>query len=72
MSMFSEPNLFGVGSGIVKDVHVSPQSGINLGDPLSPAIFVMVCSVLVKTIYNISPCIHVFVFFQKGISTLAA
>ena len=61
MTMFKAQFIFAVGRGVVKDVAVSPQSGIKQGDPLSPAIFVMVCSVLVHALKAVSP--HVRVLF---------
>ena len=39
MALFKAPFLFGVARGVVKDVHVHPQSGVKQGDPLSPAIY---------------------------------
>ena len=62
MSMFRAPLLFAVGQGIVPDVPLDPGSGIKQGDPLSLAIFVMVCSVLVPMIQRISPDIHVLFY----------
>ena len=40
-------------------VSVSPVSGIKQGDPLSLAIFVMACSVLVEVLQRISPLLNV-------------
>ena len=59
ISMFKAPLIFSGGQGIVPVVPLCPGSGIKQGDPLSPAIFVMVCSVLVPTLQKISPDIHV-------------
>ena len=50
------------GRGVVQDVATSPASGIKLGDPLSPAIFVMACSVLVKVLQQISPHARVLLY----------
>ena len=62
MALFKAPFLFGVARGVVKDVLVHPQSGVKQGDPLSPAIFVMVSSVLVRKLQSLSPCIHVLFY----------
>ena len=48
--------------GVVKEVQVYPQSGVKQGDPLSPAIFVMVSSVLGRKLQSLSPCIHVLFY----------
>ena len=55
MSMFRAPLLFAVGRSVVSDVPLHPGSGIKQGNPLSPAIFVMAVSVLVRTLQHISP-----------------
>ena len=43
-------------------MQVYPQSGVKQGDPLSPAIFVMVSSVLGRKLQSLSPCIHVLFY----------
>ena len=62
MALFKAPFLFGVARGVVKDVLVHPHSGVKQGDPLSPAIFVMVSSVLVRKLQSLSPCIHILFY----------
>ena len=62
ISMFKAPLVFSVGRGIVPEVPLHPGSGIKQGDPLSPAIFVMVCSSLIPTLQKISPNIHVLFY----------
>ena len=47
MTMFKAQFVFAMGRGVVKEVLVPPQSRVKQGDPLSPAVFVMVCSVIV-------------------------
>ena len=59
---FKAPLVFSVGRGIVPDVPLYPGSGIKQADPLSPAIFVMACSVLVPTLQKILPDIHVLFY----------
>ena len=59
MSMFKAQFIFAVGRGVVKNIAVPPQSGIKQGDPLSLAVFVMVCSVL---IHALSPHVHILFY----------
>ena len=50
------------GQGVVKDISLTRASGIKHGDPLSPPIFVMTCSVLVSIMQQISRDIHVLFY----------
>ena len=61
LSMLTSPFAFGVGKGIVPSVLLHPQSGVRQGDPLSPALFAMACSILVPMIQKLSP--HIKVLF---------
>ena len=47
MSLVVSPILFCVGSGYVPDVELRPSSGVRQGDPLSPALFAMLTTILV-------------------------
>ena len=58
MFIFKALFVFALGKGVVKGVEVTPALGIKQGDPLSPATFVMACSVLVKALQHTSPKIH--------------
>ena len=62
ISMFKAPLVCSVGRGIVPEVPLYPGPAIKQGDPLSPAIFVMVCSILIPTPQKISPDIHVLFY----------
>ena len=57
-SMLTSPFVFGVGRGVVCTVQVKPGSGVRQGDPLSPAVFAMVCSVLIPQLQEVSPAIR--------------
>ena len=55
MTMFKAQFIFAVGRGMVNEVAVSPQSGVKQGAAFSPAIFVMVCSIIVHALRAIFP-----------------
>ena len=62
MNMLTSPFVFGVGKGVVREVQVTPESGVRQADPLSPALFAMVCSVLVPMLQAVSPSIRVLFY----------
>ena len=62
MNMLTSPFVFGVGKGVVREVQVTPESGVRQGGPLSPALFAMVCSVLVPMLQAVSPSIKVLFY----------
>ena len=57
MSMLTSPFIFGVRWGVVHTVR--PGSGVRQGDPLSPALFALVCSALVPMLQEVSPSIRI-------------
>ena len=58
LSMLTSPFIFRVGKGVVPVVQLHPKSGVPQGDQLSPALFAMVCSVLIPMLQHLSPHIH--------------
>ena len=62
MSMFKAQFIFAVGRELVKEVIVAPSLGIKQGEPLCPAAFFMVCSVIIHTMKEVSPQVHVLLY----------
>ena len=62
MSMFKAQFIFAMGRGVVKEVKITPSSGIKQGDPLFPAVFVMVCSIVVHALKEVSPQVNVLFY----------
>ena len=46
----------------MREVQITPESGVRQGDALSPALFTMVCSVLVPMLQVVSPSIRVLFY----------
>ena len=64
--------IFAAGRGVVKNIEVHPASGIKQGDLLSPALFVMACSVLVRALQQVSPNIHVLYYADDLLLSIPA
>ena len=62
MKMLTSLFVFGVGKGVVREVQVTPELGVRQGDPLSLALFAMICSVLVPMLQALSPSNRVLLY----------
>ena len=71
MSMFKAQFVFAVGRRGVTEVAVPPRSGIKQGDPLFPAVFVMVCFVRIHALKEVSPDLALHVLFYVDDSVLS-
>ena len=58
LSMLTSPFIFGVGKGVVPAVQLHPNLGVRQGDPLPPALFAIVCSVLIPMLQHPGPHIN--------------
>ena len=62
MFLVVSPILFCVGSGYVADVELRPSSGVRQGDPLSPALFALLTTVLVYDLRQLKINLRVLLY----------
>ena len=62
MHLVRAPYLFSVGQGYVSDIRHHPEAGTRHGDPLSPALFSLVSSIVIYPIKQACPSAVVLMY----------